>query len=100
MPPEEQITTVPYDGGESVEAVTGKVKRAIMVVCAAGLILTTGLVVAVDALARRRPPPGRPADRWTDPALRRGPPRYHFGGPGRGPARRRLRPVRPDGRAQ
>lgn len=81
VPPEEQITTVSYDGGESVEAVTGKVKRAIMVVCAAGLILTTGLVVAVDALARRRQakvaaPTGGPTPRF-DGAR----PRYQFGGP-------------------
>ncbi|MPZ26522.1 MAG: hypothetical protein GEV12_08705 [Micromonosporaceae bacterium] len=52
--PEEQVTTVDYDGGETVEAVTGKVKRALIVVVGAGLILTTGLVVAYDAIARRR----------------------------------------------
>jgi hypothetical protein len=52
--PEEQITTVPYDGGETVEAVTGKVRRALIVVLGAGLILTTGLVVAYDAIARKR----------------------------------------------
>ena len=79
VPPEERITTVSYDGGESVEPVTGKVKRAIMVVFAAGLIITVGLAVAVDAMARRRqakraeqaaPTPGAP-----EPVR----PRYQFG---------------------
>jgi capsular polysaccharide biosynthesis protein len=51
---EEQISTVSYDGGETVEPVTGKVKRALIVVVAAGLILTVGIVVAFDAIARRR----------------------------------------------
>jgi capsular polysaccharide biosynthesis protein len=51
---EEQISTVPYDGGETVEPVTGKVKRALIVVVGAGLVMTTGAVVAFDAIARRR----------------------------------------------
>lgn len=59
--PEEQVTTVDYDGGETVEAVTGKVKRALIVVVGAGLILTTGSVIAYDAIARRRRGPHGPA---------------------------------------
>lgn len=61
VPPEEQVTTVDYDGGETVEAVTGKVKRALIVVVGAGLILTTGSVIAYDAITRRRRGPDAPA---------------------------------------
>lgn len=52
--PEERISTVPYDGGEIVEPVTGKLKRAVIVVIGAGLIFTVGVVVAVDAWLRRK----------------------------------------------
>lgn len=76
--PEEQITTVSYDGGESVEPVTGKVKRAIMVVFAAGLIITVGLAVAVDAMARRRQAKGAEPSA-PGPVASEVRPRYQFG---------------------
>lgn len=68
IPEGEQITTVRYDEGEILETVTSKLKRALVVVAAIGLILTMAAVVSVDAFARRREakrtpspavPPGR-----------------------------------------
>lgn len=74
--PEEQISIVSYDGGETVEPVTGKVKRALMVVVAAGLILTMGLVVAFDAIARRRQ--SKEEEPAPDAAKATGPPRARY----------------------
>lgn len=50
---EQQIATVSYDGGESIERVTTPLKRALVVVTGAGLIATVGVVVAFDAWTRR-----------------------------------------------
>lgn len=83
IPPEEQFSTVDYDGGETVEPVTGKVKRALIVVVGAGLILTVGLVVAFDALVRRRrahtqPPPPSGSSAAAVPPPEQPQPRYQY----------------------
>jgi hypothetical protein len=48
------IATQRLDQGENLEALGGKVKRAMAAVAAAGLLVMTGGALAFDALARRR----------------------------------------------
>jgi hypothetical protein len=48
------IPTVRLDQGQNLVPSTGKVKRALAAVAAAGLLITVGGTVAFDALARRR----------------------------------------------
>ncbi|GAB7050427.1 hypothetical protein [Catenuloplanes indicus] len=50
----EKITTLPLENSDSVEKVTTKLKRALVVVFGVGLILTIGVAVSVDAILRRR----------------------------------------------
>jgi capsular polysaccharide biosynthesis protein len=50
----EKITTLPLEKADSVEKVTTKLKRALVVVFGVGLILTIGVAVLVDAVLRRR----------------------------------------------
>ncbi|MDR7281115.1 hypothetical protein [Catenuloplanes atrovinosus] len=50
----EKITTLPLENSDSVERVTTKLKRALVVVFGVGLILTIGVAVSVDAVLRRR----------------------------------------------
>ncbi|GAB7043502.1 MULTISPECIES: YveK family protein [Catenuloplanes] len=50
----EKITTLPLENSDSVEKVTTKLKRALVVVFGVGLILTIGVAVSVDAVLRRR----------------------------------------------
>ncbi|WP_033340219.1 hypothetical protein [Catenuloplanes japonicus] len=50
----EKITTLPLENADSVEKVTTKLKRALVVVFGVGLILTIGVAVLVDAVLRRR----------------------------------------------
>lgn len=74
IPSGEQITTLSYDAGETIETVTGKLRRALVVVVGIGLIVTMGTVIAYDAIARRvqrsrsgpaaGPPPAGPARRY------------------------------------
>ncbi|MGH3680160.1 MAG: hypothetical protein ACRDT2_07900, partial [Natronosporangium sp.] len=52
--PGELITTVTYDQAESVDTTASRQRRALVAVVGAGLILTTGVVIAVDALIRWR----------------------------------------------
>lgn len=54
LQPGEEITTVRYDTGDSIETVTKKLKRALVAVAGVGIILTMAVVLAVDALARRK----------------------------------------------
>jgi capsular polysaccharide biosynthesis protein len=51
---QEQIRTVRYDDGESVDASASRQRRVIVAVLGAGLTMTVGLVLAFDALAGRR----------------------------------------------
>lgn len=51
---DEQITTVRYNDGETIDTVTSRTTRALVAVVALGLILTTALVVVFDVLVRRR----------------------------------------------
>lgn len=48
------IATQRLDQGENLEAAGGKVKRAVVAVAAAGLLVMAGGALAFDALARRR----------------------------------------------
>ncbi len=48
------ITTQRLDQTDNVKPSGGKVKRAIIAVAAAGFLLTSGLTIAIDAIARRR----------------------------------------------
>jgi hypothetical protein len=50
----DMITTHRLDQGENLKRPGGKVKRAIVVVAGAGLLLAAGLTIAIDALLRRR----------------------------------------------
>jgi hypothetical protein len=50
----ELYTTERYDEGESVETTGSRLRRALVAVLGAGLILTTGTVVAFDAVLRWR----------------------------------------------
>jgi hypothetical protein len=50
----EEFTSVRYDQGESIETTSSRLRRALVAVLAAGLILTTGAVIAFDAIARWR----------------------------------------------
>jgi hypothetical protein len=71
VPEGEQFTTVRYDRGESVETTASRLRRTLVAVVAAGLILTVAVVASYDALARWRlsrrgggaapPPAGRTA---------------------------------------
>lgn len=54
LPAGEAITTETLDDGDTVEAVTSKLKRALVVVAGIGLIVTVMVVVGVDAILRRR----------------------------------------------
>jgi hypothetical protein len=54
LTPEDKITTTRLDLGMDVVADTGNVKRAVVVVCLVGLLLTTAVTLSVDALLRRR----------------------------------------------
>jgi hypothetical protein len=54
LTPEDKITTTRLDLGMDVVADTGNVKRAVVVVCLVGLLLTTAVTLGVDALLRRR----------------------------------------------
>ena len=48
------IITVRLDTGSNLEETGGKVKRAFIAVVAVGLLLTAGLTIGYDAMARRR----------------------------------------------
>jgi capsular polysaccharide biosynthesis protein len=61
LPAYQRITTVIFDDVFDVTAVTGKVKRAMVVVLGIGLILTVALTVSFDALLRRRARDAGPA---------------------------------------
>ena len=50
----EEITTVTLDSGDTTETVNSAIKRALVVVCGVGLVVTVMLTVAVDAILRRR----------------------------------------------
>jgi capsular polysaccharide biosynthesis protein len=50
----ERFTTVRYDQGESVETTASRLRRTLVAVVAAGLILTVASVAAFDAVARWR----------------------------------------------
>lgn len=50
----ENITTVTLDDGDTIDTVTSKLKRALVVVAGVGLIFTVMLAVGVDAILRRR----------------------------------------------
>jgi capsular polysaccharide biosynthesis protein len=54
LPAGENITTVTLDGGDTIDTVTSKLKRALVVVMGVGLILTVMVAVGVDAILRRR----------------------------------------------
>jgi hypothetical protein len=54
LTPGETITTQQLEAAPTVEKKSIKIIRAIVVIAAAGLILTLGLVLAVDAIIRRR----------------------------------------------
>lgn len=54
IPESEKISTVVLGAGENVEVVRGGQVRAMVVVLAAFLILTIGVTIAFDAVARRR----------------------------------------------
>jgi hypothetical protein len=68
LPDGEQFSTVRYDQGESVDTTASRLRRALVAVLGAGLILATGTVVAFDAAARWRqnrsgqPQPAAPAE--------------------------------------
>jgi hypothetical protein len=51
---DEEFTTVRYDQGESIETTSSRLRRALIAVLGAGVILTTGVVIAFDAVARWR----------------------------------------------
>lgn len=50
----EKITTTVIDDGSNVEAATGKVKRALIVVFGIGAVITMAVTVCVDAFLRAR----------------------------------------------
>jgi hypothetical protein len=54
IPAEDRITTVWFAEGETVETVTGKMRRALVAVVGAGLLFSIGVVIAFDAIQRRR----------------------------------------------
>jgi hypothetical protein len=54
LPAGENITTVTLDDGATIETVSSKLKRALVVVAGVGLIFTVMLAVGVDAILRRR----------------------------------------------
>lgn len=54
LKPGEQITTIPFDSGENVLPARSKIYRVMIVIVGVGGVLTVALVVAVDALQRRR----------------------------------------------
>jgi hypothetical protein len=54
VPADEQIRTVRYDTGESIETSLGGLRRALVAATGAGAILTVAVVMVFDALARRR----------------------------------------------
>lgn len=81
----ELFTTVRYDAGESINTTASRLRRALVAVLGAGLILTTGVVLAFDAIVRWRqnrlgqlPPAAAPAAQSAGPTapLRR---RYMYG---------------------
>jgi hypothetical protein len=49
-----EYTTVRYDQGESIETTNSRLRRALVAVLGAGMILTTGVVIGFDAVARWR----------------------------------------------
>ncbi|MFI5907058.1 hypothetical protein [Dactylosporangium sp. NPDC051541] len=54
------ITGTRLDAGGNVKKSSSKVKRALVAVAAAGLLLTAGTTIGVDAWLRRRRKPGEP----------------------------------------
>lgn len=52
--PGEEITAIPFDQGENVVTVYKKIYRTMMAVGGAGIVVTTGLVIALDAVLRWR----------------------------------------------
>lgn len=50
----EEFTTVRYDQGESIETTNSRLRRALVAVLGAGVIMTTGVVLAFDAVTRWR----------------------------------------------
>jgi hypothetical protein len=70
---DDSITTVQLDQGDNVVAVNGKVKRTVIGAAGAGLLLTAGFTIGLDALVRRRlrrgaGSPGDPAGASVGPA--------------------------------
>ncbi|HEY8472292.1 MAG TPA: Wzz/FepE/Etk N-terminal domain-containing protein [Natronosporangium sp.] len=76
--PGELFTTVRYDQGESVETTASKLRRALVAVLGAGLIATTGTVVALDAILRWRQNRLNPAGASQPPATAASPPRRRY----------------------
>ncbi|MFG2036661.1 hypothetical protein [Dactylosporangium sp. NPDC048998] len=62
------ITANRLDAGGNVKKSTSKVKRALVAVAAAGLLLTAGTTIAVDAWLRRRKKGGKPGAEAEDTA--------------------------------
>lgn len=54
IPRDEQISSMQFDDGETVEAITRSRRQAVLGVLGAGLLATMGLVLMVDAIARYR----------------------------------------------
>jgi hypothetical protein len=54
LKPGEEITTIPFDSGENVVPSRSKLVRAMIVVLGVGGVITIAIVIALDALLRRR----------------------------------------------
>lgn len=54
VPQQQQVSTVWFDQGETQEMITRAMRRAVVAAVGAGMIATVGVVIAFDAIARRR----------------------------------------------